>query len=69
MPSSVNYCTVYQLYQHKKRQNAAKYDSVTIYFSDILHFIQMVEESSPPEVSYALANKHLGLGVMVGFNP
>ena len=31
--------------------NAQKYDSVTIYFSDLVDFIQMVEESSPAEVS------------------
>ena len=30
--------------------NAVKYDSVTIYFSDLVDFIQMVEESSPSEV-------------------
>ena len=30
--------------------NAQKYDSVTIYFSDLVDFIQMVEESSPAEV-------------------
>ena len=31
--------------------NAHKYDSVTIYFSDLVDFIQMVEESSPVEVN------------------
>ena len=30
--------------------NAQKYDSVTIYFSDLVDFIQMVEESTPAEV-------------------
>ena len=30
--------------------NAVKYDSVTIYFSDLVDFIQMVEESTPSEV-------------------
>ena len=31
--------------------NAQKYDSVTIYFSDLVDFIQMVEESTPAEVT------------------
>ena len=31
--------------------NAHKYDSVTIYFSDLVDFIQMVEESTPAEVT------------------
>ena len=30
--------------------NAVKFDSVTIYFSDLVDFIQTVEESSPAEV-------------------
>ena len=35
--------------------NAHKYDSVTIYFSDLVDFIQMVEESSPAEVASAVS--------------
>ena len=41
-----------QSYQSKRNMNAEKYDSVTIYFSDIVHFIQMVEESTPAEVFF-----------------
>ena len=41
-----------QSYQSKRNMNAEKYDSVTIYFSDIVHFIQMVEESTPAEVIF-----------------
>lgn len=37
-------------YQQKKNMNALKFDSVTIYFSDIVDFIQMVEESTPEEM-------------------
>ena len=40
-----------QEYQQKKCMNAQKYDSVTIYFSDLVDFIQMVEESTPAEVT------------------
>ena len=40
----------FQEYQQQKSMNAVKYDSVTIYFSDLVDFIQMVEESSPSEV-------------------
>ena len=42
--------TLLQEYQQRKSMNAVKYDSVTIYFSDLVDFIQMVEESSPSEV-------------------
>ena len=43
--------TIDQEYQQKKCMNAQKYDSVTIYFSDLVDFIQMVEESTPAEVT------------------
>ena len=46
-----NYTFYHQEYQQKKCMNAQKYDSVTIYFSDLVDFIQMVEESTPAEVT------------------
>ena len=49
---------IFQSYQHAKHMNAHKYDSVTIYFSDIVHFIQMVEESTPAEVIWDFLENH-----------
>ena len=57
--------TVLQEYQQRKSMNAVKFDSVTIYFSDLVDFIQMVEESTPAEVAAYLRMLEKLLSVML----